>query len=246
MSELVTVDHLSQEYGVSEETMTTWLKDAGVKASKITIGTSKIDVIDRDKSTEIINAKILQQKQEADRIAAEEAAREPTMKDVMVQLKSMGNDISDVAELQDEIKRLTTANQAIFKALTEFKTETKDALAGIKNLIVNLRDVFEQISKQAAYESDKEEDKKPRIAIVGISRTHHAKMHDELDEKCHLKLIDPSDIRGIHQLREGWKVFAAKKFIDNRHMDQMKSARITPILVDGSVPSILQEVSAAI
>lgn len=237
MSDLISLAQVADKFGMPEKTVADLVKAAKLKSSRLMVGSEPITLFDQTEAVGVVQSHIDKAKEDAAlRKAAEEAAREPTLREVMAMLKSMSHDISDVAELHEEIKRLTVANHGIFKALTEFKAETQERLAGLKTIVVGARDEVHAIKNvQQTAEPAKQ---KQSVAVIGISKVHHARLHDTYGPNLDLKLIDPSDIRGIYQMRNKSIVYAMRKFTDVRHAEQMKSAKISPTYIDGNLEAL--------
>lgn len=136
MSELVSIKQLADELKVTEETASSVITSAKLKPHKLKVSGSDLLLFDKDESSAIVKAYLDAQKKIKE---AKEAEREPTQKEIMLAIKALHRDVEDVAELQEEIKRITASNQAIFKAFTEFKSDTTDKLAGLKTLINHSR-----------------------------------------------------------------------------------------------------------
>lgn len=233
MSDLISLQQIAAEFGIEESTAAAWVKEAKLKSSRLMVGNDPITLYEQEEARATLQTKIAQAKAEAERIKAEaEAAREPTLREVMDKLKSMEKDIADVAELHEEIKRLSSANHIVFKTLTDFKTDTQDRLAGIKTLVVGARDEVKSIKRAPTVEPAPQ---KKSVAVIGVSRTHHPKLMATYGEAVDLKLIDPSDIRGIYQIRKHDIVYAMRKFTDQRHAEQMKSSKIAPTYLEGGI-----------
>jgi uncharacterized protein YqfB (UPF0267 family) len=246
MSDLISLAQVAENFGLQENTVAEWVKAAKLKSSRLMIGADPITLFDQKEAVEVVQSHIDKAKAEADqKKAAEEAAREPTMKELMDKLKSIAIDISDVAELQEEIKRLTAANHGIFKALTEFKAETQDRLAGLKTIVIGARDeVHAMKNVKQAVEKLAEPATLKSVAVIGISKVHHAKLQLDYGTKIDLKLIDPADIKGIYAVRNKvWPtanqtIYAMRKYTDVRHADQMKSAKISPTYIEGGLEAL--------
>ena len=246
MSDLISLAQVAENFCLQENTVAELVKAAKLKSSRLMIGAEPITLFDQKEAVEVVQSHIDKAKAEADqKKAAEEAAREPTMKELMDKLKSIAIDISDVAELQEEIKRLTAANHGIFKALTEFKAETQDRLAGLKTIVIGARDeVHAMKNVKQAVEKLAEPATLKSVAVIGISKVHHAKLQLDYGTKIDLKLIDPSDIKGIYAVRNkvgptaNQTIYAMRKYTDVRHADQMKSAKISPTYIEGGLEAL--------
>lgn len=246
MSDLISLAQVAENFGLQENTVAELVKSAKLKSSRLMIGSEPITLFDQKAAVEVVQSHIDKAKADADqKKAVEEAAREPTMKEIMDKLKSIAIDISDVAELQEEIKRLTAANHGIFKALTEFKTETQDRLAGLKTIVIGVRDdVHAMKNVKQAVENLSGPAARKSVTVIGISKIHHAKLQLDYSTKIDLKLIDPSDIKGIYALRNkvgsiaNQTIYAMRKFTDVRHADQMKSAKISPTYIEGGLEAL--------
>lgn len=246
MSDLISLAQVAENFGLQENTVAELVKAAKLKSSRLMIGAEPITLFDQKEAAEVVQSHIDKAKAEAgQKKAAEEAAREPTMKELMDKLKSIAIDISDVAELQEEIKRLTAANHGIFKALTEFKAETQDRLAGLKTIVIGARDeVHAMKNVKQAVEKLAEPAALKSVAVIGISKVHHAKLQLDYGTKIDLKLIDPADIKGIYAVRNkvgptaNQTIYAMRKYTDVRHADQMKSAKISPIYIEGGLEAL--------
>lgn len=246
MSDLVSTPQIAADFGISEELVSGIVANAKLKTSRLVVGSEPIILFEKAEAIKVIQAYIDAAKAEEQRKRAEaEAAREPTMKEVMAKLKGVAADISDVAELHEEIKRLTVANHGIFKALTDFKAETQERLSGLKTLLVSARDEINALKKgHTTAEQAGEPAGLKKVAVIGVSKTYHPRLHELVAGKIELKLIDPHDIRGIYMMRKHDVVLAMRKFTDMRHADQMKSAKITPVYVDGGIESLEVELDA--
>lgn len=247
MSELISIDQIASEKQIDASVATNLIQAAKLKAHKLKIAGESLSLYEKMEAEAVITAHLNKLRdEEAKRLAAQEAAREPTLKEIAAAVKEVGRDVSDVAELQEEIKRLTTANQTIFKALTDFKSDATDRLAGMKTLIVNMRDEVvasgkkSQSTEAAAIEQWK-------VAVVGISKTHHAHIHNFMKNNVgnhaaiDLKLIEASDIRALHQLRGYHLVFAVRKQTDTRHVEQLKAVKAHIKFTESSIEDIEYE-----
>jgi len=246
MSDLVSIKQVSEQSGIPEKIISDLVKSAKLKSSRLMIGADQITLFDQAEVSAITQAHIQKIREAAEqKKATEEAEKEPTMKDMMERLKVVSKDISDVAELHEEIKKLTSANQCIFKALIEFKTETQDRLAGLKTIVIGARDeVHAMKNDKQAVEKLTEPATLKSVAVIGISKVHHAALQMDYGSKIDIKLIDPSDIKGIYSLKNKTgssnyqTVYAMRKFTDIRHTEQMKSAKISPIYIDGGLDAL--------
>lgn len=246
MSDLISLAQVAENFGLQENTVAELVKSAKLKSSRLMIGAEPITLFDQKEAVEVVQSHIDKAKAEAEqKKAAEEVAREPTMKELMDKLKSIAIDISDVAELQEEIKRLTAANHGIFKVLTEFKSETQDRLAGLKTIVIGVRDeVHAMKNVKQAVEKLSEPATLKSVAVIGISKVHHAKLQLDYGTKIDLKLIDPADIKGIYAVRNkvgptaNQTIYAMRKYTDVRHADQMKSAKISPTYIEGGLEAL--------
>lgn len=237
MSDLISLSQVADKFGLPEKTVSDLVKTAKLKSSRLMVGSEPITLFDQTEAVGVVQAHIDKAIEEAALLkAAEEAAREPTLREVMAVLKVISHDISDVAELHEEIKRLTTANHGIFKALTDFKAETQERLAGLKTIVIGARDEVHAIKN--VQQAPEPASPKKSAAVIGISKAHHARLHDQYDKHIDLKLIDPGDIRGIYQLRNKSTVYAMRKFTDVRHSEQMKSAKISPTYIEGNLEAL--------
>ena len=235
MSELISIEQLAAEKQVAANIAANLIQAAKLKAHKLKIAGENLSLYEKSEAEAVITAHLNKlREEEAKRIAVQEAAREPTLKEIATAIKEVGRDVSDVAELQEEIKRLTTANQTIFKALIDFKTDTSDRLAGMKTIIVNMRDEMTASSKRTTV-SEKEEKRQWQIAVVGIAKIHHPALHSKVGDHIDLKLIEASDIRAIHQLRDYDLVFAMRKHTDTRHVEQLKAVKAQIKFIDGGI-----------
>ena len=235
MSELVSIEQISTEKQIAADIAANLIQAAKLKTHKLKIAGESLSLYERAEAEAVI-AKHLQmlRHEETKRAAAQEAAREPTLKEIAAAVKEVGRDVSDVAELQEEIKRLIAANQAIFKALIEFKTDTADRLAGLKTITVNMRDEMASSSKKTGI-PEKEEKKHWQIAVIGVAKSHHPALSSSVGDHISLKLIEANDFRAIHQLRDYAVVFAMRKQTDVRHVEQLKSIKAQIKFIDGGI-----------
>lgn len=239
MSELISAKQISDEFKVSVTLVCNYLDAAKIPAHKLMVGTEAVSLYEKAGAFKAVDTRIKEEKAlEKAHLAKLEAAKIPTLKDLMVAVKAISKDVSDVAELQEEIKRLVSANQVMFKALTDFKTDTADRLSGLKTLVVNMRDDFNASSREVVSSEAKS------VAVVGISTMHHSAIAAEFGDAIKLKLLDPSDIRGIHNLRGYEKVFLMKKTTDYKHLEQLKSVKVQPEAVSGSIDELKEKLTA--
>ena len=148
MSDLISLSQIATQFSLNQSEVADLFKAAKLKSSRLVVGNEPIALFDKAEASEVIEQYIGKVKALIEQQRAEaEAAREPTMKEVMAKLKEMSKDISDVAELHEEIKRLTMANHGIFKALTDFKTDTQERMAGLKTLLIGARDEVNALKK---------------------------------------------------------------------------------------------------
>ena len=246
MSDLVSIKQVSEQSGIPEKIISDLIKSAKLKSSRLMIGADQITLFDHAEVSVIIQAHIKKIKEAAEqKKATDEAEKEPTMKDIMERLKGVSKDISDVAELHEEIKKLTSANQCLFKALIDFKTETQERLSGLKTIIVGTRDEVNSIKNVKQVDTKLPDHAVIKsVSVIGISKVHHSALQNDYGSKIDLKLIDPSDIKGIYSLKNKTgsqhyhTVYAMRKFIDIRHTEQMKSAKIYPIYIDGGLDAL--------
>ncbi len=241
MSELVSIEQIATEKQIDVNIATNLIQAAKLKAHKLKIAGESLSLYEKTEAEAVITAHLNKLREaEAKRLAAQEAAREPTLKEIAAAIKEVGRDVADVAELQEEIKRLTTANQTIFKALIDFKTDTSDRLAGMKTIIVNMRDEMSAVSKKTTV-SEKEAKRQWQVAVVGIAKPHHPTLHSKVGDHVALKLIEASDIRAIHQLRDYDIVFAMRKHTDVRHVEQLKAVKAQIKFIDGGIEDVEYE-----
>lgn len=247
MSELISSKQIGEEFKLADALVISYLEVAKIPAHKLVVGIEAMSLYDKAAAFKAVEARVKEEKAIAEaNLARLEAARIPTIKDVMAALKdqaavvkTLAADVADVADLQDEIKRLVLANQSIFKALTEFKTDTCERLAGLKTLVVNMRDEVKSAPRDAASASALE-----KVAVVGISTTHHASLSAEFADLVNLKLLDASDMRGIYGLRGYNKVFLMKKYTDYKHAEQLKAVKIMPEPITGSIEDLRDKLTA--
>jgi hypothetical protein len=241
MSELICTKQLADAFGIAEALAANYIAAAKLKSQKLVIGKEAMTLFDKDEATRAIMTRVEEEKKiQAANLARLEAAKIPTLKDVMVAIKALAGDVSDVAEMEAEIKRLTAANKIIFDALKEFKAQTQDSLAGLKNLVVNMRDEASSCKEVTAPVKETLR----RVAVVGVSRMHHSALAAEFEGLLVLKLLDPSDIRGIYALRDYDKVFLMKQATDHGHADQLKSIKVQVVPVHGSLDELKEKLTA--
>lgn len=239
MSELISIEQIAIEKKIDTNTAEAIVQAAKLKAHKLKIAGENLSLYEKSEAESAIQAHLNKLRdEEARRTAALEAAREPTLKEIAGLIKNVGQDIADVAELQDEIKRLASANQTIFKALIDFKSDASDRLAGMKSIIVNMRDEASSAGKKMAHS---EKDEKWHAAVVGISKQHHPALTTKVGGHIALKLIEASDIRALHHLRDYDIVFAMRKHTDVRHVEQMKAVKAHIKFIDGGVEDVEYE-----
>jgi hypothetical protein len=241
MSELICTKQLADAFGIAESLAANYIAAAKLKSQKLVIGKEAMTLFDKDEATRAIMTRVEEEKKiQAANLARLEAAKIPTLKDVMVAIKALAGDVSDVAEMEAEIKRLTAANKIIFDALKEFKAQTQDSLAGLKNLVVNMRDEASSCKEVTAPVKETLR----RVAAVGVSTMHHAALAAEFGSLVDLKLLDSHDIRGLYGLRGYDKVFLMKKTTDNTHAEQLKATKSPVQVLHGSIDELKEKLTA--
>jgi hypothetical protein len=236
MNELIGVKQAAEEAGIAESLANAYIGAARLKSQKLVIGKDSVLLFDRTEAINAINARVREEREiHAANVARLEAAKVPTLKDVMAAVKSIAVDVADVAEMDSELKRLTGANKILFDVLKEFKANTQDQIAGLKNIIVNMRDELK---------SQKDTEKKQeirKVAVIGIGTIHHAALMAEFQSLISLKLLDKGDIRALHGLRGYDKAFVMKKTTDHGHLSQLKAVKVPVHMVDGSLEELKEE-----
>ena len=115
-----------------------------------------------------------------------------------------------------------------------------DQHAGLKNIIVSMRDDLNSRKNMAVEESQRMR----RVAVVGIGTMHHAALTAEFESLINLKLLDAKDIRGIYGLRGYDQVFLMKKTTDHGHTDQLKAIKVPVQSVLGSLDELKEKLTA--
>lgn len=241
MSELICAKQLAVDLGINEVTVASYILAAKLKSQKLVIGKEAMTLFDKADATAAVQSRVNEEKRiQAAKLAQAEAEKIPTLKDVMLAIKSVAADVSDVAELDAEIKRLAAANKIIFDVLKEFKTQTQENISALKNIIVSYRDELNSRKEIA----NKDEKCLRKVAVVGIASMFHSALAVEYEGLISLKLIESKDIRGIYALRGYEKVFLMKRTTDNGHVEQLKSIKAPVQTVIGSIEELKEKLTA--
>ena len=241
MSELVHTKQLAEEFGIAESLASSYLATAKIAAHKLVVGKDTLNLFDKVQASKAIGQRVKEEKEiQTANLARLEAAKIPTLKDVMLNLKAIAGDISDVAELAEGVKKLHEQNVCMFKVITEMKQEMQTRFIEMH-----------AIGKGQQSEAKQPQLREPtpsvsplKVGIVGLHSGEHAALKKDFGDLFRLSILTPDESRKITGYKGMDKTYLMSKYVSHRHMDLLKSIGQTPIIIPGTVNDLRDALTA--
>lgn len=244
MSELVHTKQLADDFGITEALASSYLATAKLGAHKLLVGKDTLSLFDKVSATKAIGDRVKEEKElQAANLARLEAAKIPTLKDVMAQLKAINGEMSDVAELSEAVKKLTEQNVCMFKVLTDMKTEMQTRLVNLHAVTVG-QQRNDDAQPIALIREPMPSVSQLKIGIVGLHSGDHAALKKELGDLFKLSILTPDESRKITGLKNMDKTYLMSKYVSHRHMDLLKAIGQTPTIIAGTVNDLKEALTA--
>lgn len=245
MSELVHTKQLADDFGIAEALAASYLSTAKLSAHKLLVGKDTMSLFDKIAATKAIGDRIKEEKGiQAANLARLEAAKIPTLKDVMSAIKALSIDTSDVAELAESVKKLAEQNICLFKVLTEFKAETQTRLSNLQAVaagqqhepkaetVIRMREPLPSVSPI-------------RVGIVGLHSGDHAQIKNEFGDMFRLSILTPDDLKNIKtNLRNMDVIYLMSKYVSQKHISLLNSIGQSPRIISGTVNDLKETLTA--
>ena len=243
MSELVHTKQLADDFGIAEGLAASYLAAAKLSAHRLLVGKDTLSLFDKVTATKAIGDRVREEKElHTAHLARLEAAKVPTIKDVMGLLKAMSLDVSDVAELSEGVKKLADQNAIMFKVLTDMKANVKTEFSDLRAVVtgqqatpilpaIQIREPLPSVAQL-------------KIGIVGLHSGDHAALKKELGDLFKLSILTPDEARKITGLKNMDKTYLMSKYVSHRHMDLLKAIGQTPVIIPGTVNDLKEALTA--
>lgn len=244
MSELVHTKQLADDFGIAEALATSYLATAKLSAHKLLVGKDTLSLFDKVAATKAIGDRVKEEKElQAANLARIEAAKIPTLKDVMAQLKTIAGDISDVAELAESVKKLNEQNVCMFKVLTEMKADMAAKFADLRGVMVG-QQAGARLEPALQIREPLPSVSQLKIGIVGLHSGDHAALKKDFGDLFKLSILTPDETRKITGYKAMDKTYLMSKYVSHKHMDLLKSIGQTPIIIPGTVNDLKEALTA--
>lgn len=133
MSELSSIQQLAEHFKISDAAAAAYIKKSSIKVHQLNVGKETMFLYDKAEAIRVIETQLNEErrlaaiKKAAEEAAAAEAAREPSLKEIMAAIKSIApaaSHIEDVVcDLSDKVDKLLAQNVLIFKELQKLTAE---------------------------------------------------------------------------------------------------------------------------
>lgn len=251
MSELVHAKQLADEFGIAESLALSYLAAAKLSVHKLLVGKDTLSLFDKGAATKAIGDRVKEEKQiQAANLARLEAAKIPTIKDVMAAVKDVATaakgiagDVSDVAELSEAVKKLAEQNICMFKVLMDLKTEMQARLIDLKTCLPSPLEKPKPVPT-APIREPLPSVSPLKIGVVGLHTGDHVALKKDFGDLFKLSLLTPDESRKITGLKNMDRTYLMSKYVSHRHMDLLKSIGQAPIVIPGTVNDLKEALTA--
>ena len=245
MSELVHTKQLADEFGITEALASSYLATAKLSAHKLLVGKDTLSLFDKLTATKAIGDRVKEEKElQAVNLARLEAAKIPTLKDVMTQLKTITSEISNAAELSDAVKKLTEQNVCMFKVLTGMKEEMQTRFISLHAITVRQQQSEDRPVPIIQIREPLPSVSPLKIGIVGLHQGDHIGLKKEFGDLFKLSILTPDESRKITGMKNMDKTYLMSKYVSHRHMDLLKAIGQTPVIIPGTVNDLKEALTA--
>lgn len=245
MTELVHTKQLADDFGIAEALAASYLATAKLSVHKLLVGKDTLSLFDKVTATKAITDRVKQEAEiQAANLARMEAAKIPTLKDVVLLIKTLSADISDVAELSNNVKKLADQNVIMFKVLTDMKSDIQAKFIDLRAITTGQQQSTVTTPVSVQIREPLPSVSQLKIGIVGLHSGDHATLKKEFGDLFRLSILTPDESRKISGYKGMDKTYLMTKYVSHKHMDLLKAAGQTPVIIPGTVNELKEALTA--